>query len=154
MMIRLSSVMRLQSQTTEHIQTSHRHRCRSIPRAAAAAAPTYSVTFVNVGKGKETTVPCSSDDVLLDVADHHGIAVPSSCRGGVCGSCVSKLVRGTVDQGWLCDLDDGSALTPEQIAAGFILLCSAKPSSDVTVEYSQEWGLSTLEEWNAAHTDA
>lgn len=153
MMASLPSALRVQRQTkTERVQkTVNRHRCQTIARAAA---PTYTVTFVNVGKGKETSVPCSSDDVLLDVADHHGIAVPSSCRGGVCGSCVSKLVQGTVDQGWLCDLDDGSALTPEQIAAGFILLCSAKPSSDVTVEYSQEWGLSTLEEWNAAHSSA
>ena len=40
----------------------------------------------------------------------------ASCRGGVCGTCVSKLVSGTVDNEWLEVLDDGNVLSKEQIA--------------------------------------
>jgi ferredoxin len=69
------------------------------------------------------------------------------CAGGVCGSCVSKLVSGDVDQSWLCELDDGNVLTREQMAAGFILPCSAMPKSDLKIEYSNDWGVSILEEW-------
>ena len=42
----------------------------------------------------------------------------ASCRGGVCGTCVSKLVSGTVDNEWLEVLDDGNVLSKEQIAVG------------------------------------
>ena len=36
----------------------------------------------------------------------------------MCGTCVSKLVSGEVDIGWLEALDDGSPLTPEQVKVG------------------------------------
>ena len=62
---------------------------------------------------------------------------------------MSKLLEGTVDQGWLTELDDGSVLTKEQMEAGYILACSAKPKSDLKVEYSYDWGVSILEDWKA-----
>jgi ferredoxin len=71
----------------------------------------------------------------------------SNFTGGVCGSCVSKLVSGDVDQSWLCELDDGNVLTSEQMAAGFILPCSAMPKSDLKIQYSNDWGVSVLEQW-------
>lgn len=47
---------------------------------------------------------------------------------------MSKLRSGRVDQDWLTVLDDGNVLSAEQIAAGYILPCSAKPLSDCVVE--------------------
>lgn len=67
----------------------------------------------------------------------------------MCGTCVSKLVDGHVDQSWLCELDDGNVLTKEQMDAGYILCCSAKPKTDITVEYSYDWGVSILEGWKS-----
>lgn len=66
----------------------------------------------------------------------------------MCGTCVAKLLSGKVDLGWLCDLDDGSVLTQEQMDAGFILPCSAKPLSDLEVQYSYDWGVAHLEQWS------
>lgn len=60
--------------------------------------------------------------------------MPSPHAGGVCGTCVSKLKSGEVDQDWLTVLDDGNVLSREQIEAGYILPCSAKPLSDCVVE--------------------
>lgn len=40
--------------------------------------------------------------------------------------------------GWACELDDGNVLTESQMAAGYILPCSAIPLTDCTVEYSCE----------------
>lgn len=55
--------------------------------------------------------------------------------GGVCGSCVGKLVSGEIDNSWQCELDDGNVLSADQMAAGWILPCSSKPKSDLVVEY-------------------
>ena len=73
--------------------------------------------------------------------------IPCSCRGGVCGTCVSKLLTGTIDDSWLTELDAGSVLTEAQAAAGFILPCSAMPRSDLRIEYSTGRGVAALEQW-------
>lgn len=52
---------------------------------------------------------------MLDAADSSRIDLPASCRGGVCGSCVSKLVSGEIDNSWQCELDDGNVLSAEQM---------------------------------------
>ena len=36
---------------------------------------------------------------------------------------------------------------PAPLQAGYILPCSAKPLTDLVVEYSDDWGVSVLEEW-------
>ncbi len=91
-----------------------------------------------------------SDDYVLDAADAAGLDIPCSCRGGVCGTCVSKLLSGNIDDSWLTELDDGNVLTAEQMKAGYILPCSAMPRSDLRIEYSYDWGVSILDQW--AHT--
>lgn len=60
---------------------------------------------------------------------------PPTRAGGVCGSCVGKLVSGEIDNSWQCELDDGNVLSADQMAAGWILPCSSKPKSDLVVEY-------------------
>ncbi|PSC69244.1 ferredoxin [Micractinium conductrix] len=118
------------------------------PRQHAAArnsvkAQAYKVTFVDQTSGAERTCEISADDYLLDGADASRIDLNASCRGGVCGTCVSKLRSGQVDMEWLSVLDDGNVLSQEQVAAGYILPCSAKPLSDCVVETSKDWGHTT-----------
>ena len=38
-----------------------------------------------------------ADKTVLTIARYNGLPIPSSCRNGVCGTCKSKLVSGTVD---------------------------------------------------------
>lgn len=106
----------------------------------------YKVTFIR--DGKERTCEVGPNDYMLDAADANRIELNASCRGGVCGTCVSKLVSGTVDNEWLEVLDDGNVLSKEQIAAGYILPCSAKPTSDCVVEANSDWGVHTIEKWS------
>jgi ring-1,2-phenylacetyl-CoA epoxidase subunit PaaE len=61
---------------------------------------------------------------LLDAAIDAGMDAPYSCKGGVCTSCMGKLVEGTVT------MDANYALTDKEIAAGFVLCCQAHPTSD------------------------
>ena len=57
------------------------------------------------------------DDLILEVAEANGIAMPSSCRSGTCGTCKTFKVEGEVV------LDDQSALSADDLQAGFVLGC-------------------------------
>ncbi|TCF96981.1 hypothetical protein BZM26_34295 [Paraburkholderia strydomiana] len=37
-----------------------------------------------------------SDGTLLEFAETHGVAAPSSCRSGTCGNCESRILAGRV----------------------------------------------------------
>ena len=64
-----------------------------------------------------------ADETILDAAERAGYALPYSCRKGVCTSCEAPLREGTVSLG------SRHVTGP----APAILLCRAKPSSDVTI---------------------
>lgn len=67
---------------------------------------------------------------LVDAMIAAGLDVPYSCREGQCGSCAATLVSGRVD------MPDTAILEAEDIEAGTILGCQARPVSDeVRVEF-------------------
>lgn len=68
----------------------------------------------------------SSEDIILDGALRQGILLPHQCRGASCGTCKAKLLEGQVDHGW----NFGFALTEEEKAEGYCLLCQSKPLSE------------------------
>jgi ferredoxin len=65
---------------------------------------------------------------LLDEALRRGAQLPFGCRMGSCGMCCARLLAGEVDQ------STGIFLSEEQQQQGFVLLCQARPLSDVTVK--------------------
>ncbi|MDO9372476.1 MAG: CDP-6-deoxy-delta-3,4-glucoseen reductase [Gammaproteobacteria bacterium] len=73
-----------------------------------------------------------ANETILDAALRHGLSLPYGCRGGVCGACKSRLITGEVDYG----MSQLPALNSADMAAGYALLCQARPLSDVTVELS------------------
>ena len=62
---------------------------------------------------------------LLEFAERHGVAVESGCRSGGCGSCQTRVTKGSVTYASPPDHDP---------APGHCLLCVAKPSSDLELE--------------------
>lgn len=72
-------------------------------------------------------VPCGPGDTVLGALEKAGYAMPNNCRAGACGECKTRMLSGDVDQGIVLDM----ALSPEERAEGWRLMCMAKPTTDI-----------------------
>jgi ferredoxin-NADP reductase len=71
-------------------------------------------------------VPVQPGQTLLEAAEAAGVAVPSLCRAGVCGTCRIAVTDGDV----FCE---SSALDDGDRAAGFVFACVSTAQSDCVV---------------------
>lgn len=90
--------------------------------------------WIEVKMWGEDTVRFAADGSrpLLDEGLARGLGLPFGCRMGSCGMCSARLVSGRVDQSGQVFLRE------DQVARGLILMCQAKPRSDVVVEMCSE----------------
>jgi len=65
---------------------------------------------------------------VLEVAEEHGIAIPSFCRHGQCGTCRTRVLEGRIRM----DVEQG--LDEESKAQGFVLTCVGHADADVTLD--------------------
>lgn len=78
----------------------------------------------------ETSFTMSKKEVLLDAILKEGIDAPYSCQGGICSSCMCRIVKGSAE------MKRNSILTDDEIEEGLILSCQAIVTSDeIYVDY-------------------
>lgn len=76
------------------------------------------------------TIKMSKKETVLEAALKNDIDAPYSCQGGVCSSCIAKIIEGEVI------MSQNQILTESEIAEGLILTCQAHPITDtLTIDY-------------------
>lgn len=68
-----------------------------------------------------------ADETLLQAATRQTIVIPCGCASGMCGTCRVALVAGEVA------MHHEGGISAEEEAQGYILACSSRPRSDVTI---------------------
>ncbi len=64
---------------------------------------------------------------LLDSLRDQGVDLPYGCKYGGCITCAAKLIEGSVDQ------RRQVALNNRQISNGYVILCVARATTDITL---------------------
>ncbi len=91
------------------------------PTPVDAPAGGYAV---RLGDKQFTAQP---GETLLQAATRQTIIIPCGCTAGMCGTCRVALVEGSVE------MQHQGGITPEEEAQGYVLACSSRPRSDVTI---------------------
>ncbi|MGE8063188.1 FAD-binding oxidoreductase [Pseudomonas sp. NPDC089547] len=97
--------------------------------AAEADAPnqdlgTFTVRLAR--SGKEFTM--TSDQTVLAAAKKAGAVVPSSCSQGVCGTCKTAVLEGSVE------MKHNGGIRQREIDKGLRLLCCSRPTSNLVID--------------------
>jgi len=90
---------------------------------------TFSVTLINDKHDIDSTIAVEENQLILDAANEAGLELPYSCCAGSCFDCLGRLVEGTVEQ----TEKAVEFLRPDELKQGYILLCSANPTSNCKI---------------------
>ena len=69
----------------------------------------------------------SAGSTLLDLAERNGVQIPYGCRQGLCGTCATRVLSGTVQ------MDVETGLSAEQKNAGYVLPCVGRAEGTVVL---------------------
>jgi CDP-4-dehydro-6-deoxyglucose reductase, E3 len=72
----------------------------------------------------------AADQPLLEAASDAALNLPHSCKGGNCGACKARLLRGEIHYPNGAPL----GLSAAEVADGLILLCQARARTDLSIE--------------------
>lgn len=89
----------------------------------------YQVTLANRDNARYQV---DGRRTLLASLRDEGVDLPYGCKYGGCITCAAKLISGEVDQ------RTQVALNNRQINNGYVILCVARPQSDITLEIGVE----------------
>jgi ferredoxin len=87
--------------------------------------------------GGRHTIEVGQDRHVLDAALDAGLDLPYSCLQGWCLSCAARLESGDVDQ------QDSTRYFAQDRAEGFVLICTARPLSDLVLRTHARDGMRT-----------
>lgn len=75
----------------------------------------------------QRVIECAADEFIWNAAVRAGVVLPSICHQGRCLTCAGRVLEGNFDQ------TAAVSYFPEDRAAGYILPCTARPLSDLTI---------------------
>jgi len=90
---------------------------------ARATRASDTVVFIH----SERVCQVAAGSTLLEVAERNDVQIPYGCRQGICGTCATRVLSGTVQ------MDVETGLTAEQKNAGFVLPCVSRMEGTVVV---------------------
>ena len=90
------------------------------------------MTLVTLENRDGATFEVNPKRPILDSLREHGVDLPFGCKYGGCITCAAKLILGEVDQ------KRQVALNNRQINDGYIILCVARPLTDITIKIGVE----------------
>ena len=98
-------------------------------RRLEAKAQGLSMTVILDGRRSKIAFDAAKGNVLEN-ARAAGVPAPFACKGGVCATCRARLVSGKVE------MKANFALTPAELAQGYVLTCQAVPMGEgVVLDY-------------------
>ncbi|WP_087002000.1 hybrid-cluster NAD(P)-dependent oxidoreductase [Rhizobium sullae] len=95
-----------------------------LPVGEVVTAKSFEVEFLKQAR----TIGVAREQTVLSCAKKAGLRIPSSCANGVCGTCKSRLVSGSVD------MKHNGGIRQREIDAGLFLPCCSKPLSDLVID--------------------
>jgi ferredoxin-NADP reductase len=105
------------------LQESFGESKRSTESRPQEARPAETIVFIHSQK----VCQASAGSTLLDLAEKNRVQIPYGCRQGLCGTCATRVLSGTVE------MDIEAGLTAEQKNAGYVLPCVSRTSGTVVV---------------------
>ncbi len=105
------------------VHTELFHAEATAPSITARTPAAGTTTEVRLG-GRTGEITVQPGEVVLDALLRVRGDAPYACKGGVCGTCRARVVEGEVvmDASW--------ALEPDEVEAGYVLTCQARPTSE------------------------
>jgi ferredoxin len=88
--------------------------------------------ILNTPEGR-SSILCAEDEFIWNAAARSGVQLPAICHQGRCLTCAARRVEGQYDQ------SAAASYFSEDRDAGFVLLCTAQPRSDLVLETHQQW---------------
>ena len=80
--------------------------------------------------GEKNKFSMDKDRNILEEGLLNGYDMPHSCQGGICLTCIGKVIEGKAI------MDDPGMLSDDELDEGFILTCISKPESDeITIDF-------------------
>ncbi len=95
-----------------------------LPATAAAEQDSFTVKLARSGK----TFSISRTQTVLSAVRKAGAVVPSSCSQGVCGTCKTAVLEGSVE------MNHNGGIRQREIDRGLRLLCCSRPTSDLVLD--------------------
>ncbi|MGF6976167.1 ferredoxin-NADP reductase [Paraburkholderia sp. JPY465] len=98
--------------------------CVEEPASGSAAQVGYTVRLARSGR----VFTMDASQTVLAAARKAGVPLPSSCSQGICGTCKTRVIEGSVE------MKHNGGIRPREIEKGMRLMCCSRPTSDLVLD--------------------